>query len=484
MLSSWKRSSVAQSGKTFKKNRRPEKYKPFSKFSSAFTQTQKIPLLIFILIAGFVFIFCNDYLAAEEQMVRSLTEQAAPLAKSEDLNPLLALSEDKKLVLLGEASHGTSEYYLWRKKISRRLIKEKDFSFIVVEGDWPSCFAVNLYVLGLSDDTGETKRLLRENYRRWPRWMWANEDVVKLVDWLKEYNAELPLKDRIGFYGMDVYSMEESAKAVIRYLHGLDGDYFREIADKYNTLAQFDYDGFGYARAAHMRGIDAREEVKEVLAVLEDNSSDLIEKDRFAYFNAKMNALAVKNAEKYYRTAVLGGAEGWNNRVKHMKEVVNRLLEFHGENAQGIVWAHNTHVGDARATAMRARGQINIGQLSREKFGLENVLITGFGTYQGTVLAGREWGSPLEEMTVPLAREGSIERILSEVGYEDFILVFDEASREKEHLLKPMGHRAIGVTYDPDMEHLGNYVPTILPLRYDAFLFFEETRALTPLGPE
>lgn len=424
-----------------------------------------------------------EVIASEEEIVSFLRRKTLLLKNSSCLDSLVDSAAEKKVVLLGEASHGTSEYYLWRKKISRRLIEEKGFSFIVVEGDWPGCFKVNLYVKGLIE-ADSVEELLRDSYKRWPRWMWANQEVVELVEWLRQYNAGLPLEQRAGFYGMDVYSLSESAQEVKNYLKKFDCPELSELKENYRCFEPFGYDGFSYAQAFFSQGYDCRGSVREVVEVLRDRFDELDGEDFYAYFDLKMNAIAVKNAERYYRSALIRGPQGWNNRVYHMEGVLHRLLDFYGENSKGIVWAHNTHVGDARATSMRQDGQVNIGQLSREAFGRDSVFIVGFGTYKGKVIAGRSWGSRFEVMRVPSAQEGSLEHILAQVEKEPFLLFLDQETRRDKYFKQPYGHRAIGVVYNPRIEHLGNYVPTLFLDRYDAFIFFRNTSALSPLGQE
>lgn len=403
------------------------------------------------------------------------------LEDESSLSPLIKAAGNKKAVLLGEASHGTSEYYLWRQKISRRLIEEKGFSFILIEGDWPASFALNLYVKGkVSQEIGA---FLRQNYQRWPRWMWANQEVAGFIEWLREYNLGLPPKKRVGFYGMDVYSLQESAELVQDFLAGLKEDQAVELSRNYDCFAVFDYDGFAYGKAAAQRGFSCREKSAEVLEFFKQDPFGLAEKDPYLFWNLKINALVVKNAERYYRLAVLGRG-GWNSRVYHMKDVFAKVFQFYSKEAKGIVWAHNTHIGDARATAMEQRGQVNIGQLARQDLGPENVFNVGFGSYEGEVVAGRNWGFPFEVVPVPPAKRGSLEWALSFVEEDKFFLIFDQADKVKEILGRPYGHRAIGVVYDPVKEHLGNYVPTVLPNRYDAFLFFQKTQGLSPLGKE
>ncbi len=458
--------------------------KKYRTVKQVFAKISKTSILINILSFSILFAFVEKPVSAEEQQLDLLKEKAYALNEASEMAPIVEKAREKELVLLGEASHGTSEYYLWRKKLSRKLIEQEGFSFIVVEGDWPSCYAVNLYVKGKLDESSNIRELLIDSFQRWPRWMWANEEIVKLAKWLKEHNKDLPTEEKVGFYGMDVYSLKESIFAVKEYLSGLENEELSSLKDKYKCFERFNYDGMSYGQQLSYNN-PCKNEVTQVYEKLKEHSEELSEKDPYAFFNAKMNALLVKNAENYYRVVFTEhrGPSGWNNRVFHMEEVVENLFDHYGEGSKGILWAHNTHVGDARATTiMPQRGQVNIGQLKREKYGEENVFIVGFGTYKGTVMAGREWGAQQEVMEVPEAIDGSIEKVLSRVGKGSYFLLLDEADIKNIDALNEMrGNRAIGVVYNPQVEHMGNYVPTKLSERYDAFIFFEETETLTPL---
>lgn len=443
----------------------------------------RIFLQLFIIIVFSIgnFAIAEEEPSPEESIVSYLNKQARDLENINDLDFLIESAGQNTLVLLGEASHGTSEYYSWRKNISRRLIEEKDFSFIAVEGDWPLCFPVNKYVKGL-EDTESTAELLVQSFERWPQWMWANTDVLELIEWLRQYNMELPLEERIGFYGMDMQSFEASIFRVKEYLAGFDDEKIRVMKDKYRVFEKFNYDGITYARAVHLQGVNYREEVSKMVDFLHEHASELRKQCEYEYFNARQNAKLVKNAENYFRHAVMGGPEGWNIRVRHMEEAVYNLLDYYGMDSRGVVWAHNTHVGDARQTAMKNRGQVNIGQLARQELGEDNVFIVGFSTYTGTVMAGREWGANRQIMDVPQAKKNSLDELLSRVDKGAYWLYFTEECREHAKLSEMRGQRAIGVVYNPEREHLGNYVPTSLPHRYDALLFFRETKTVSPLN--
>ncbi|HUQ47703.1 MAG TPA: erythromycin esterase family protein [Gemmatimonadaceae bacterium] len=386
---------------------------------------------------------------------------------------------DSRYVLLGEATHGTSEFYTWRTEISRRLITEKGFSFIAVEGDWPDCYAVDRFVKGLGADSAQK---MLHAFSRWPTWMWANREIVDLVNWMSIHNERSPSTKQVGFYGLDVYSLWDSMHSVMDYLQHIDPELARAAQRAYSCFEPYDEDVHEYARATALVPTSCEDDAVRMLAALRSKASELKEDGADAYFNAEQNALITQNAELYYRTMVRGGPGSWNVRDNHMVETLERLMKHHGPDAKGIVWEHNTHVGDARFTDMARSGMVNVGQLVRQAHDREGVFLAGFGTHHGSVIAGKEWGAPMEEMKVPDAKEGSYEHAIDQAEVGDSLFIFDrDDEAAHEHLLEPRGHRAIGVVYDPRTEHWGNYVPTILPQRYDAFLYIEETKAVDPL---
>jgi erythromycin esterase len=414
------------------------------------------------------------------QLAGRLHQRLHPLSDPGDLDLLLERIGNARCVLLGEASHGTSQYYTWRARISERLIREKDFSFIAVEGDWPDCYEVNRYVKGLPDSAHSAREALGV-FRRWPTWMWANEEVAELVEGLRRHNDRLPEGERVGFYGLDVYSLWESLEAVMEYLQREHPDAVEAAQRAYSCFEPYSGSAREYARATAFVPTSCEDEVVEMLSELLGGAAEHPEDGSEAHFAAEQNALVARNAERYYRAMIRGGASSWNVRDRHMAETLGRLLDHHGPGAKAIVWEHNTHVGDARYTDMADRGLLNVGQLARERWGEKEVVLVGFGSHRGTVIAARQWGAPMERMPVPLAREGSWEDALHRAGGEDGLLVF--SGPEEEELLEERDHRAIGVVYDPGSERYSNYVPTLLSRRYDAFVYLEETRALRPLHP-
>lgn len=401
------------------------------------------------------------------------------LDSDDDLQTLVDRSENSKLVLLGESTHGTSEYYLMRGLISKRLIEQKNFSFIAVEGDWATCYKVNQYIKGLPGSGNSAREVLKQ-FNRWPTWLWANEETIDLVEWLKRFNDKLPQEKKIGFYGIDLYSLMDSIEEVIKFFktNYPEGSLIAESV--YNCFANYDGSPQLYAQALRSGNDPCVNPITDLIQLMRNKIDELTSENPKEYFNAKLNSLAIKSGEKHYRAMLKDGPDSWNYRVDYMLEVIKRLLEFHGDESKGIIWAHNTHIGDARATSMSNSGMKNIGQLTRELYGRENIFSVGFSTYRGTVIAGSRWGSPLEIMYLPPAHPNSLEEILSRLNVPTSLLFFNSTDR-KSILSNMVGHRAVGVTYNPSIEHLSNYVGTILPERYDALIFIEDTKALTPI---
>lgn len=398
------------------------------------------------------------------------------LENEEDLDVLLEEIGEAKIVLLGEASHGTSEFYTWRSRISQRLITEKGFNIIGIEGDWSDAYPLNNYIKGNSSYA--SAKVALQHFDRWPEWMWNNREIEELAEWLRNNNAGKPATEQTGFYGIDVYGIWESLDAIIAYLDRRDTTAAAVAREVQACFAPYNQDEQAYARATVNSSADCSEELENLLEsvqvlVAEDDSISEEE------FNAVQNTLVVANAEHYYRTAAVSSASSWNIRDRHMNLTIKRLMDYYGPEARIIVWEHNTHVGDARATDMANSGMVNVGQLVREENDPSNVYIVGFGTYKGEVLAARSWGEPVQVMNVPNARKNSWEWILHNQGPPNKI-IFMEPLQSLPFYQSSIGHRAIGVVYNPQAES-GNYVPSVLPQRYDAFIFIDETTALTPL---
>jgi erythromycin esterase-like protein len=423
--------------------------------------------------------FGEPSLARTERVVEQLAPLARPLLTDQDIDPLLERIGEARYVLLGEASHGTSEFYTWRSRISHRLIREKGFTFIAVEGDWPDCYQINRYVKDRPGAAGAAQEVLHA-FDRWPTWMWANREIEQLAEWLRAHNSPLSEEKRVGFYGLDVYSLWESMSAVIEYLDRVDRDAAHRARRAYECFAPYAEDAQEYARATALVPTSCENEVVRALTELRRRAPQYREDEREAYFNAEQNAVIVKNAELYYRAMVRGGPASWNVRDGHMLQTLERLMALHGSAAKAIVWEHNTHIGDARFTDMADGGEVNVGQLVRQGHERDGVVLVGFSTHRGSVIAGDEWGAPMRRMPVPPGRPGSYEDVLHRLGADDKLLLLSDAPATPE-LLEPRGHRAIGVVYRPEYEHYGNYVPTILPQRYDALLYIDESHAVSPL---
>lgn len=410
---------------------------------------------------------------------QNFEQRAIPLEGDASLDRLILTAAKKKLVLLGEASHGTHEYYLWRDKISRRLIAEQDFNFIAVEGDFASLYHLNQYVKNL-DGAANSARDILSKLDKWPTWMWSNEEVVALAEWLRNHNDNLPQDKKVGFYGMDVYDEWKSKKVVLDLLKTTDQNAYKYAKKQYNCFNPHKGDSWRYANAVRAGKKDCRTATKNVVAYIRDNRDKLSELSDDNYFYLLQNALVVHNAEEFYRESVASrGSASWNSRAKHMHSTVNDLLKLYGENSKGIVWAHNTHIGDAKYTSMRNTGEKNIGQFTRKELGYDNVFLIGFTTYEGEVMAGSSWGAPMEKMTIPPAIPNSIEYKLNQIDYDSFHIIFDEEDRKEKHI-KALGNRAVGVVYNPKQDER-QFVPTVIPLRYDALFFFKKTTALRVL---
>ncbi|RAU82399.1 erythromycin esterase family protein [Pontibacter arcticus] len=399
------------------------------------------------------------------------------ITKESDLNSLIEEVGDARIVMLGEASHGTSEYYTWRTAITKKLMQEKGFNFVAVEGDWPECYTINRFIKGYADSGTKIADVLQV-YKRWPTWMWANWETAALVEWLRDFNHIRNGAEKVGFYGLDVYSLWESLEQIVNYLDRTDGKAADAARIAINCFEPFNRDPQTYAHATAFVPTDCEKEVIDMLQRVQRHPP--VTGDHEFDFNTEQNALVAVNAEKYYRAMVKGGSDSWNVRDSHMMETLDRLLDLHGPDSKAIVWEHNTHIGDARATDMADDGMYNIGQLAREKYGHDQVKLIGFGSYQGTVIAGKSWGATMQKMDVPPARKGSWEELLHRINSEDK-LVFSKDLKDVPELQTHIGHRAIGVVYDPKFEQYGNYVPTLIPERYDAFLYFDETEAVHPL---
>ena len=406
---------------------------------------------------------------------------------SQDYDPLIDLVGDARFVLIGEASHGTHDFYHERAQITERLIKEKGFTAVAVEADWPDAYRVNRFVRGMSGDVYAIEAL--EDFRRFPTWMWRNTDVVEFIEWLRAYNDELPpTATKSGFYGLDLYSLRASMEAVLSYLEKVDPDTAKQARIRYGCFDHFGEDTqvYGFVTGTGIAK-SCEEEVISQLVELRRRAMEYAQRDgRVAedeFFYAEQNARLVKNAEAYYRSMFLEKVSSWNLRDRHMAETLDALvahLDQQSGKAKVVVWAHNSHVGDARATEMGQRGELNIGQLTRERYGRAAVLV-GFTTNHGTVTAASDWGAPAERKFVRQALTGSYEALFHAARIDRFLLTWRELDILAAGLCSPRLERAIGVIYRPETERLSHYFNARLGEQFDAVIHFDETRAVEPL---
>ena len=426
---------------------------------------------------------------AEQISVTDAAEKALhPLEfNPRDYDPLLKLIGDSRFSLLGEATHGTHEFYRERAEITKRLIKEKAFIAVAVEADWPDAFRVNRYVRGLSDDRNADEAL--SGFKRFPTWMWRNTVVLDFVEWLRDYNSSLPeAAPKVGFYGLDLYSLYASIESVLEYLNKVDPEAAKRARYRYSCFEHFaeDTQAYGYATSFGMTESCERE-VIEQLVELRRRAAEYASRDgRVAqdeFFFAEQNARLVLNAERYYRSMFRGRVESWNLRDRHMAETLSALVQHlsaQGQEAKVAVWEHNSHLGDARATYMADYGEINVGQLVREHYGREAVLV-GFTTYKGTVTAASDWDGPAERKRVRPALKNSYEASFHDVRVDNFLLPFRNRTDISSAFRLPRLERAIGVIYLPQTERQSHYFEARTADQFDAVIHFDETRALEPL---
>lgn len=416
-------------------------------------------------------------------MADIIAEDAKPLKNRNDLTSLIEKLSESKIVMLGESSHGTQEFYEWRRLISQELISRHGFNFIAVEGDWPPSAELNRFIHFKKKN--ETARMALRHFQRWPTWMWANTEIMELAQWMKKYNEEKTKTEKASFFGLDVYSLFESIDEVLKVLQKIDPVLARQAQIQYECFDLFQRDEKAYARYLSHFPEGCENEVLNVLNNLLKTRLGEIQTQTEDLFDAQQNARIVKNAENYYRAMIHGDENSWNIRDRHMIETLEILLQKFGPKSKAIVWAHNTHIGDYRATNMVHEGQINIGGLAREKWGDDKVSLVGFGTYQGEVIASHAWDGPIETMTVPPGKADSYEhhfhQASAQLKQNSFYLWLKGESKLND-LKQVLGHRAIGVVYHPAYERFGNYVPTSLSNRYDGFIFIDKTKALTPLA--
>lgn len=417
-----------------------------------------------------------------------IAEAAQPIDSIEtvDLNPLLDRIGDAPVVLLGEATHGTSEFYRFRARLTQELIENKGFNMVAVEADWPDAARIDQYVRELTTPPSEWRA-----FTRFPTWMWRNTEMQEFVEWLRRHNGMQARPNlKVGFYGLDLYSMFSSIDEVINYLEDVDPEAAEIARERYGCLTPWQSDPATYGRAATSGEYERCEDsVVDMLMELMEKQTEYVANDGESYLDAMQNARLVANAEAYYRSMYKGYITSWNMRDSHMFDTLCSLLDFKSQNtdrpAKIVVWEHNSHIGDARATSMSARGEHNVGQLCRSKFGDEAYLI-GFGTHGGTVAAADNWGEPMQVKTIRPSMQGSWERVCHDTKIPAFMLGMRQPGSKilRQRLEEEHPERAIGVIYRPQSELASHYFQARLGKQFDEYIWFDQTKAVTPLDFE
>ena len=426
----------------------------------------------------------------DKDTISALRAAAIPLDGGErDYDALLDLVGDARFVLLGEATHGTHEFYEERARITQRLIEDKGFHAVAVEADWPDAYRVNRYVRGQGEDATAEQAL--SGFQRFPNWMWRNTDVETFVEWLRGHNGRQDQDGggrKVGFYGLDLYSMFTSIGEVLGYLDKVDPQAAKVARERYACFDHYQEDSQHYGYTANLSLSDSCEQgVIEQLHQLQRRSAEYMQKDgaEEAFFHAQQNARLVKNAEEYYRTMFRGRVSSWNLRDSHMAETLDALarhLSKDGEPARIVVWEHNSHIGDARATEVGELGEWNVGELARKAYDGDTRLI-GFSTYQGFVTAASEWDAPAEHKRVRPGMPGSYEALLHETGIERFLLPLRDEGPARDALMTRRLERAIGVIYLPRTERHSHYFSAQMARQFDAVIHIDRTTAVQPLDP-
>lgn len=419
-----------------------------------------------------------------EELPDAIAAIARPLHGDAQIDQIAGLVAHKRLVLLGEATHGTHEFYDLRAALTRRLVSEHGFAAVAVEGDWPDALRTDRYIRGQGDDESADEAL--GAFERFPRWMWRNEDVSSLVDWLRAYNLERKERERIGFYGLDLYSLHASIRAVVTYLDDIDHEAASRARERYACFDHVEGDAQEYGMQAHL-GIGPKCETEVVAQLVEMQLRKLARSGRSpvgdAWFHAVQQAHVVRNAEAYYRTMFAGRNASWNLRDTHMADTVDMIANHLGEGspAKLVIWAHNSHVGDARATEMGDDGQVTLGQLLRERHPGETALV-GFSTHEGSVIAAHDWDEPAERKRVQPALDGSWEQLFHETEIPRFYLTSGDLRRVVGESAQRL-QRAIGVIYRPQTERRSHYFEARLAEEMDIVVHVDATRSLEPLDP-
>ncbi|HUQ04773.1 MAG TPA: erythromycin esterase family protein [Kofleriaceae bacterium] len=420
-------------------------------------------------------------------LTEGIAHSALPLTgRSGDLDPVMEMIGDARCVLIGESTHGSHEFYKLRAELTKRLIREKGFAAVAIEGDWPDAYRVNRYVRGVGEDRDASEAL--DDFRRFPQWMWRNADMLDFVGWLRDHNEHQDVTRQIGFYGLDLYSLHGSIEAVLDYLDRTDPDAAARARDRYVCFDQFGSEperygygaGFGLEESCERAVVEQLRELQSLRAERVERDGLVTGDERFAF---EMNARVAAAAEEYYRMMFHDQVASWNLRDTHMADTLDALLA-HLDQARTpskiVVWAHNSHVGDARATLLGEVGELDLGQLCRQRHPGDTALI-GFTTYAGTVTAASEWGGPAERKLVRPALVGSYEELFHRTGLPRFLLMLRELGEATGGLHEPRLERAIGVIYRPDSERVSHYLRARLPAQFDAVFHIDETRALEPM---
>jgi erythromycin esterase-like protein len=424
-------------------------------------------------------------------IVSAVRAAACPLPAARNYDRVISWLGDASVVLLGESTHGTQDFYAARAALTRRLVEERGFAAVAIEGDWPDAYRVNRFVQdsGASESPGD----VLSGFARFPTWMWRNTAVVEFVAWLHEHNARVGSPERrAGFYGVDLYSLHASMRAVVQYLDKTDPVAAQSARNAYACFDHFGEDTETYAWAARQAGgVSCEEAVSRQLIDLRERRHELMRREGVSgpageFFSAEQNARLARNAEKYYRTMFRGRVESWNLRDRHMAETLDELrtdLRRHGRAPKIVVWAHNSHVGDARETELVERGELNLGQLARERYG-DEVRLVGFTTYSGTVIAASDWGGLADLKQVRPALADSFEDVFHRTGVARFFLPLTGDGAARSALRERRLERAIGVIYRPDTERVSHYFHANLAQQFDAVIHFDVTQAVEPLEVE
>jgi protein-L-isoaspartate(D-aspartate) O-methyltransferase len=422
---------------------------------------------------------------SEATLPELIYQSSEHFARIDDVNldNLMERIGDSRMVLLGESSHGTAEFYEMRARITKELIEKKGFTIVAAEADWPDASHIDHYIHGTEPDP----LLESKPFSRFPTWMWANHSVLKFIHWLKKHNDKIELSNKqVGFYGLDLYSLFSSIEVVLNYLDKIDPETAEVARTRYGCLMPWSDDLGMYSRVTITK--QYRECEEDVVATLQELLKKRMEyslKDGEKFFNAEQNARLVMNAERYYRTMYYAENNSWNQRDQHMFKTLQSVLAYRGPDSKAVIWEHNSHIGDARATQMSARGEFNIGQLTRQEYG-DSAYLIGFGTDHGSVAAASEWGGPMEVKQVQPSHIDSYEHVCHEVQTDNFLLPLRKPLQQitRKKLLAERLERAIGVIYRPETELQSHYFFACLPNQFDEYIWFDETRAVDPITKE